>query len=100
MSDHSLPDATQAPRELIHDPDRYDWDDLIRAGNGDEERHTRLQDQCDLCLFDMAPGDLSIALTCETHLRPSYCTELFKFPAGCEKFELEGKDWFLCMRGG
>ncbi|KAF5973281.1 hypothetical protein FCOIX_8849 [Fusarium coicis] len=96
MSDHSLPDATQAPRELIYDPDIYDWDDFIRAGNGDEERHTRLQDQCDLCLFDMTPGDLSVALTCETHIRPSYCTELFKFPAGCEKFELEGKDWFLC----
>ncbi|PNP80040.1 hypothetical protein FNYG_06750 [Fusarium nygamai] len=96
MSDHSLPDAPQAPRDLIYDPDRYDWDDLIQDDDGHYERHICLQDQCDLCLSDMAPGDLSIALTCETHLRPSYCTKLFKFPADKEEFHPEGETWVLC----
>ncbi|KAF5551720.1 hypothetical protein FNAPI_7326 [Fusarium napiforme] len=95
MSDHSLPDATQATRDSIYDPN-HDWDEWVQNDHTNDERHIRLQDQCDLCLFDMAVGDLSIALTCETHLRPEYCTKLFKFPAGSDTFELEGKDLFLC----
>ncbi|KAF5688883.1 hypothetical protein FDENT_4599 [Fusarium denticulatum] len=96
MSDHSLPDAPQSPRDVIYDPDRLDWEDLIQGDDGEHERHICLQDQCDLCPFDMAPGDLSIALTCETHLRPSYCTKLFRFPAGNGEFQPGGETWILC----
>ncbi|KAF5643794.1 hypothetical protein F25303_6191 [Fusarium sp. NRRL 25303] len=63
MSDHSLPDAPQSPRDLSYDPDRYDWEDFARAGDDweDQDRHICLHDQCDLCLLDMAPDDLAIA---------------------------------------
>ncbi|KAG4265074.1 hypothetical protein FPRO03_00358 [Fusarium proliferatum] len=49
------------------------------------------------CLLDMAPDDLAIAVTCETHLRPSYCTKLFRFPAGKEEFQPDGERWILCQ---
>ncbi|SCV33117.1 uncharacterized protein FFB14_04343 [Fusarium fujikuroi] len=98
MSDHSSPDAPQSPRDLSYDPDRYDWEDFARAGDDweDQDRHICLHDQCDLCLLDMAPDDLAIAVTCETHLRPSYCTKLFRFPAGKEEFQPDGERWILC----
>ncbi|KAF5577393.1 hypothetical protein FPCIR_12161 [Fusarium pseudocircinatum] len=75
---------------------RLDWEDLMQADDGHYERHICLHDQCDLCLFEMAPGDLSIALTCETHLRPSYCTKLFRFPTSNEELHPEGEAWILC----
>ncbi|KAI1042372.1 hypothetical protein LB505_010984, partial [Fusarium chuoi] len=34
--------------------------------------------------------------TCETHLRPSYCTKLFRFPAAKEEFQPDGEAWILC----
>ncbi|KAG4293769.1 hypothetical protein FPRO06_00354 [Fusarium proliferatum] len=49
------------------------------------------------CLLDMAPDDLAIAVTCETYLRPSYCTKLFRFPAGKEEFQPDGERWILCQ---
>ncbi|KAG5745989.1 hypothetical protein H9Q72_011038 [Fusarium xylarioides] len=99
MSDHNLPDAPQSPRNLIYDPERLDYEDLIQNDNWDDERHICLQGQCDLCLLDMTPDDLAIALTCETYLRPSYCTKLFRFPAE-GWIQPEGEKWPLCQEVG
>lgn len=64
MSDHGLPDAPQSPRDLSYDPDRYGWEEIIDNGWNDPDRHICLQDQCDLCLVDIAPDDLAIAGMC------------------------------------
>ncbi|KAF5571614.1 hypothetical protein FPHYL_361 [Fusarium phyllophilum] len=84
MSDHSLPDAPQSPDNLIYDPDRLDWEDLIQNDNGDDERHICLQGQCDLCLFDMTPDDLAIAFGRQQHRisEPTYCRIVGNAAAG------------------
>ncbi|KAF4497327.1 hypothetical protein FAGAP_6489 [Fusarium agapanthi] len=103
MSDASLPDAPQSPGNLNHGTDRWEYegyegfqDEGYIQDDWDDERHICLQNQCDLCLLDMTPDDLAIALTCETHLRPSYCTKLFGFPPGKGEFQPEGEKWPLC----
>ncbi|KAF5557846.1 hypothetical protein FMEXI_584 [Fusarium mexicanum] len=106
MSDANLPDAPQSPDNLNDRSDRWEsagYEGALYEGyiqdDWDDERHICLQNQCDLCLLDMTPDDLAIAymcLTCETHLRPSYCTKLFRFPAGKGEFQPEGEKWPLC----